>query len=811
MEFFQNKKFNKLVYSVVALTLMVLLLFTVTYAWLSSGLLSTMNSNDFITIDPDSGLEMNYGNQDMNQSTIDINKVVSDDFKFYECSSYNGKKVFFPISEYNPNSDGDKDFTSAKTKDFIYREATVNDKNTKYISIDLTLSSANEIPVWLSNDTRISGTAAGAIRIAFIDNSPDGKALVFDSADSEQHEEVKCVQTVKADGSADAVPIQPINALGSYTFDNEYGNVLFNLEAGVEKSITVVIWLEGADLDCTASIAGLEDLEIFIKFSTSSEDEKTFYFVDHTLEKWVDDQVDGKDCYVYAINQAGKKSQMTKSDNYENDHTWIVDLPVSTTSIKFARYNPELQENKPQEWNYWEAGAVGECTTYNAYAHNTGIWDENFQGETITFYDKLPDKCTVNQTDTAFMYVKYSTVDGNGNTVNIEHRMSHPKNDKWQIVIPKDVTTITFNWYKLNTDGTTDFNTRQLYWENTARGTSTVFTAFDYSVGTWGTMDTITFADVSNYNYLRDNFQYGDEMYVSFTVTDGNGNEVECTYKMETQWDYARWQVDIPSYVNDVNFLWWNSDKSGYPNYKWYTTDRGNSTYFTTQMGDGEDYWTSEILYVDTSNAAIEDGVMYAAYFFNDNGDSFWTGMRATSSDGKYMVGVPDGYNKVIFCRMASFYGYYDEEIWYNEVIYNQTYNLTIGSHNTYIISGYTGEYTGDREYMSGYWSNRTLYVDAAAAYAGDGVMYAAYFFDNNGNSLWTGMRATTSSGKYIVGVPVGYNKVIFCRRDNSTGPFNWPVHNQTFDLTIGTHSTYIISRYNDNEYNLDGYWDENS
>ena len=121
-----TKKFNKAIYSIVALCLLILLLFTATFAWLSKSMGASVNSSnedDYITISADAGLEMNYGDQDMNEGTININQVVNDGFKLYECSSTDGRSFFFPLSGYNtvkPNplaDDADGELvSSAKTK-----------------------------------------------------------------------------------------------------------------------------------------------------------------------------------------------------------------------------------------------------------------------------------------------------------------------------------------------------------------------------------------------------------------------------------------------------------------------------------------------------------------------------------------------------------------------------------------------------------------------------------------------------------------------------------------------------------------------
>ena len=504
-----TKKLNKMIYSIVALCLLVLMLFTATYAWLSKSMKATINtSDDFITINADAGLEMNYGEDDMNEGTININAVVPEDFALYECSSVDGKNIFFPLSAYSKyDSDADGEFiNTAKTKDFLYRPATANDKNSKYISVDLSLLAKSDTPVWLSNASYIKGTIADAIRIAFIENEPNGKSVIFDNSIQgygEQYTGIGSIITsevrneygdiINAVGSVNQTSTYKCNSIEAYTFDANNGqNPLFQLKAGIEKKITVNIWLEGTDAQCTYStLTNIEELlDIYIKFSTTSEDLNSYYFIDHTLEQWVDDD----NCYVFAIDQKGKMQPMRKSDNYETDRTWIVEVAASNKPVKFARYNPELQENTPQEWNIWESGDPGTCTTYNAFAHNTGIWDDNFTGDTITFFDAMTEHTIIDQSEGTEMLVCFTAQDGNGNDIDYVYKMSNQWEQKrWRVVIPSDVNDITFKWC---TSEDITGSEPWLYYETTDRGTATYFSANDYGGGYWS--DKVLLVDSSN-------------------------------------------------------------------------------------------------------------------------------------------------------------------------------------------------------------------------------------------------------------------------------------------------------------------------
>ena len=87
--------------------------------------------------------------------------------------------------------------------------------------------------------------------------------------------------------------------------------------------------------------------------------------------------------------------------------------------------------------------------------------------------------------------------------------------------------------------------------------------------------------------------------------------------------------------------------------------------------GDKQVYITAadiDTLYLKPSANWLSDGARFAAYFYKDGGDA-WFDMTA---DGDYFkVAIPDGYNKVIFCRMDPAT---TENIWGNK--WNQTADL---------------------------------------------------------------------------------------------------------------------------------------
>lgn len=485
----EKGKLNKLIRSTVALALMVVLFVTMTFSWMMSSFTSSITNNDYITIDADAGLQMNYGEEQNPDGSININKALRDGFKLHECSSADGRNIFFPIYDYSPN--GDKSFSNGvSTSDLLFREATANDKNTKYISVDFTLSSKEATDVWLSSSSFIncksSQKTANAIRIAFVNKSVDGNSTVFSSAESKEYTQYDTTDTVKSISTLGVSSTESVtpHAINEYIFGNANGEngedlVLFHIDAGKTIKASMIVWLEGTDPDCTNEVLNISDLNIYIKFTTSYEELRTITFIDNTLEKWVDGHNDNLDTNVYLIDTATNK--LHKMDTEKDSYVWTVDIPTSITNVKFVRYDPIKQGDSPTEWNYWDAGDLGSCSTYYAIGHSGGLWATNFTPQTITIFDGTNDGWLRGSNESEFK-VKYNVTDGNGNSVAMDYKMSYQHElNRYSIIIPKQVTQVSF--HRVNKDMTeTGHN-----WTYLNRGSNYFFNITGVNKGYWST------------------------------------------------------------------------------------------------------------------------------------------------------------------------------------------------------------------------------------------------------------------------------------------------------------------------------------
>lgn len=499
-------KISKIVYPLVALALLIAVIATSTFSWLKVNYVTNLATNDYFTISADAGLEMNYGDDDNNQGSINIQNI-----KLSECSSVDGRNFYFPLSNYS--SKGDNDFVDGvSTNDLVYRDGTANDKNRKYISVDFTLSSQSATSVWLSNESRItctdqSHTTANAIRVAFVENKPGGNTTIFDnSAMSEDIVKNNAVEKVSDSGEIVSTKLCDVRSFNEFVFGNEYDNTLFEIAAGETLKVTLNIWLEGTDVDCNESVLDLSDLQIFIKFSTSYEELRTIYFIDNTLEKWVDDDVDDGKCYVYAVDEHGIHHRMTQSDNYSTDYTWFLNVPGSTESIRFVRYNPDTYVPN-REYNSWEAGTLGTCSTYVAFGHSAGMWSENFKGESITVFDGTTNGW-LRGSDECEFHVKFSVTDGNGTVQNMNYKMSYQYEvNRYSIIIPSNVTTLSFD--RMNNSQTTVHNS----WNNLQRGSNKFFNILDNTTGYWSNR----YIYINDAAGLKGNAEFGAYFYNNST------------------------------------------------------------------------------------------------------------------------------------------------------------------------------------------------------------------------------------------------------------------------------------------------------
>ena len=354
---------KKAAYSYISLFLVVMVLVGTTVSWFTIKDKANINSN-IMNFNSGTGLRVNDG-EDI------TNHIKVENFKIDEASSVDGRNVFFPNSNINGGSNS--------TNSMQYRDATVGDKNQRFLYKDFTISAdSEETNVYIKsytitvgdetfngstqilfNDSQNSLKPTGIvthdtcpIRIAFITDSQD-KPTVFDpTALVDRY--ANTYQAISSTSADTGIVINTDNST-SFSFSDYYyavGNPIFTLEGTKPQKVTMVAWLEGTGDNCD-KYAG-KDLSIDIELESNFKDMEWITFVDDT---WGDDVVSddanhwinkNKDCIVTMtykdVTTTGSPYRtVIMQENYDNNSkisTWVAPIPEKVvTDITFNRYS----------------------------------------------------------------------------------------------------------------------------------------------------------------------------------------------------------------------------------------------------------------------------------------------------------------------------------------------------------------------------------------------------------------------------------------------------------------------------------------
>lgn len=357
-----SRSFKDISYSYISLFLVVMVLVGTTVSWFTIKDNANINSN-IMNFNSGTGLRVNDG-EDI------TNHIKVENFKIDEASSVDGRNVFFP----NSNIDGG----SNSTNSMQYRDATVGDKNQRFLYKDFTVSAdSKETNVYVKSYTITVGDEvfngstqilfdnskppkptgivthdACPIRIAFITDSQD-KPTVFDPTALVD----RYAKTYPAISSTSLDTGSVINTENStsISFSDYYyavGKPIFTLEGTTPKKVTMVAWLEGTGDNCD-EYAG-KKLSIDIELESNFKDMELITFVDDT---WGDDVVSddanhwinkNKDCIVTMtykdITTTGSPYRtviMQENDkDAKGNPTWVAPIPEKVvTDITFNRYS----------------------------------------------------------------------------------------------------------------------------------------------------------------------------------------------------------------------------------------------------------------------------------------------------------------------------------------------------------------------------------------------------------------------------------------------------------------------------------------
>ena len=356
-----SRSFKDISYSYISLFLVVMVLVGTTVSWFTIKDNANINSN-IMNFNSGTGLRVNDG-EDI------TNHIKVDDFKIDEASSVDGRNLFFP----NNNVDGNNNLTYS----LQYRDATVGDKNKRFLYKDFTISAdSKETNVYVKSYTIKVGdeTFNGStqilfedkdkplkptgivthdtcpIRIAFITDSQD-KPKVFDpTALVDRYAKTYPAISSTALDTGSVINTENSTSISFSDYYYAVGKPIFTLEGTTPKKVTMVAWLEGTGDNCD-KYAG-KDLSIDIELESNFKDMEWITFVDDTVgdddasvKHWINKD---NDCIVTMtykdITTTGSPYRTVIMKDNGNDAkgnpTWVAPIPEKVvTDITFNRYS----------------------------------------------------------------------------------------------------------------------------------------------------------------------------------------------------------------------------------------------------------------------------------------------------------------------------------------------------------------------------------------------------------------------------------------------------------------------------------------
>jgi len=186
------------------------------------------------------------------------------------------------------------------------------------------------------------------------------------------------------------------------------------------------------------------------------------------------------------------------------------------------------------------------------------------------------------------------------------------------------------------------------------------------------------------------------------------------------------------------------------------------------------------VLYLKPNSNWTQANARFAAYFFG-NGEK-WVSMTDENGDGVYEVTVPNGFTKVIFCRMNPSASAND---WNNK--WNQTSDLTIPTDGKNLFTVKSGTWDG----ATTEWST---YVYVEPTYTIAGTISPAGWSPENGDKLTDGDKDGVYTYTYTNVAAGTYEFKV----TNGTWDAAWPASNYT--LTVDENGSTVTVSFNSSE-----------
>lgn len=295
----------KKIRSVVMMTLLcVLLMSAATYAWFTLSNTAKVG-NMTMTVGDVTGLQIapdNNGSAGEYGSVIDMTNILKGDGVLLPATSTDGKNFLEPIYDDNGQV---KDVKSTTTKLPLISNGTDKGYYIEYKfwlkslgnsndTVDIKLKRGTNIPedgkfpsaeatqpagTYVLNNSEIKDSIQGsaAVRMSFVPEDSDSVAVYEPNNDIEASKAEGSstrARDIRTTGKTPIAATIPQKKDGEIVkSDTTYKNIV-SLQGGMEKQITLYIWIEGTDAQCSNEIA-MKNLKAQLQFTTDTDPNTT--------------------------------------------------------------------------------------------------------------------------------------------------------------------------------------------------------------------------------------------------------------------------------------------------------------------------------------------------------------------------------------------------------------------------------------------------------------------------------------------------------------------------------------------------------
>ena len=385
--------FKSFLRAIIALLVAVMLVFGSTFAWIE-GSKNAGTAGDECTVTAGAGLQFLSFNSD--DITGDNVLTLPNNVKYTDCSSVDGRNFYFPttgsISTTTP--------PTSSTNNLVFRKGVEADQNSKYLTKDFIIKSleaegtTGSTSIYIGSASSFSVTGATnntALPFRISLNFNDGSAPILFCPGVVKplpvSESATAVSSINETGAAATQSSEAVSIANYY-----YGQTpVFKLPYGESRRVTVSVWLEGTDANCTGGLAGAT-ISMNLILTTEDADMRTVKFVDYTPATWVNND----NATLYVVDES--TNAYYKMNALSDGQTYIASIPNALeTNISFQRsVSTTFDPTKTEDFNKWSSSdtdSLSESSTYYAIGQGPGL-DPAHPVDDMNYGYWVKDECT---------------------------------------------------------------------------------------------------------------------------------------------------------------------------------------------------------------------------------------------------------------------------------------------------------------------------------------------------------------------------------------------------------------------------------